>query len=289
MTRRLARRNVGAVEVFPIGLGCAAFSLDLDGEPARASTTIAAALDAGVDLFDTALAYTTAARPHHNERMLREILGRSGAVDTVLVSTKGGHFRDNDRFPVDGRPATLRRNCESSLRALGVDAIDLYHLHWPDPVVPIQESVGALADLQREGMIRQIGVSNVDLYQLREAQRAATIASVQNRFSIYHRDGLDVIEHCHRTGTAFLAHSPLGGSRRIGADRAPGTIEQVAARHDATRAQVALAWLLAVSPIVIAIVGATRPQNIRTAAAAADLELTAGDIVALNDPARPGE
>ncbi|WP_433382984.1 aldo/keto reductase [Actinoplanes sp. CA-142083] len=251
-----------------IGLGCAAFSLDLADQPGRARETIRAALDSGVRLLDTALVYTPAGEKNHNERLLREFVSPS-----VTISTKGGHYRDGDSFPIDGRPATLRAHCEASLRALGVDRIDLYHLHWPDPRVPIEESVGALAALRADGKIDRIGVSNVDLDRLRRARSVAPIAAVQNRLSVFEQTSLPLARHCAETGTAFLAYSPLRGSD------APAQLEAIAAAHGATPQQIALAWLLALG--VIPLVGATRPASVRSAVDTASISLTKDEIGAL--------
>ncbi|HEX5115419.1 MAG TPA: aldo/keto reductase [Pseudonocardiaceae bacterium] len=244
-------RRIGDLAVFPVGLGCAGFSLDHADDPARAERTVRTAVDAGITLLDTALAYTPAGQDNHNERLLRRILAGLPDRDRIVVATKGGHCRDGDTFPIDGRPSTLAAHCASSLRALGVDRIDLYHLHHPDPAVPIEESVGALVELRDAGHIAHIGVSNVSLDQLRRAQRVAPIASVQNKLSIHDRANLDVAEHCFRTGVAFLAYSPLGGS-----GRSSGPVG------------TALTWLLELRPNVIPVVGATRPRHAGEAAAA---------------------
>ncbi len=272
------RRAVGTAETSAIGLGCAAFSLSLADQPGRAAETIRAALGAGITLLDSALVYTPAGRDNHNERLLREVLAGAGAHPPVLISTKGGHYRDGDTFPIDGRPETLRAHCEASLRSLGVERIDLYHLHWPDPQVPIEDSVGALTELQRAGKVDQIGVSNVDLAQLRRAERAGRIAAVQNRFSVFDQGSLDVVRHCERTGTAFLAYSPLGGA---GGRQPPAALLAVAERHDVTPPEAALAWLLALAPVVIPIVGATRPASVLSAAAATSIGLPEDDVDAL--------
>jgi pyridoxine 4-dehydrogenase len=188
-------RVVGELALPAIGLGCAGFSLDHDNDADRATRTIRAAVEAGMTLLDTALAYATA-DGRSNEALLRQVLGPT----PVVISTKGGHFRSGDSFPVDGRPDALRQHCEQSLRNLGVERIDLYHLHWPDATVPIEESLGALADLQRAGKIHHIGVSNVDLDQARAAHRVTAIASVQNQLSLFHQAGREVVDWCTEHG-----------------------------------------------------------------------------------------
>jgi aryl-alcohol dehydrogenase-like predicted oxidoreductase len=285
MTCRLtAHRTVGGTAVSALGLGCAGFSLDHAGDPARAERTVRAAVEQGVTLLDTALAYTPAGAGNHNERLIRSIVARMPAADRdrLLIATKGGHCRSGDAFPVDGRPATLRAHCEASLRALGTDTLALYHLHWPDPGVPLEDSVGALAELQRAGKIERIGVSNVGLDQLRRAQSTAVIASVQNRLNVFEQDHRALLEHCERTGTAFLAHSPLGGAAHPGRTDPPAALAGVAAAHGITPAQTALAWLLALSPAVIPIVGASRPESLASAVGATRTQLSPQEMSALS-------
>jgi aryl-alcohol dehydrogenase-like predicted oxidoreductase len=273
-------RAIGPVRVSPIGLGCASLSIDHGDDQNRGQDAVAAALDAGVTLLDTALAYTTMTEPNHNERLIRRVLAQAPDRE-VLVATKGGHFRAGAAFPIDARPATLRRHCELSLRALGVEQLGLYQLHWPDPAVPIAESVGTLAQLQQEGKIARLGVSNVDLAQLAEAKRVATIVSVQNKFSLFHQAGRDVLDYCTEAGIAFLAYSPLRGLPSA----EPAVAEQLAALaevHVASPARVALAWLLAQSPRLIPIAGATRRSTVVDAASAGGLTLGAGELASLD-------
>jgi aryl-alcohol dehydrogenase-like predicted oxidoreductase len=270
-------RRIGTLAVSAIGLGCAGFSLDHVDDPDRATRTIGAAIDAGITLLDTALAYTPAGQANHNERLLRHVLAELRPAGRIVVATKGGHFRHGDTFGIDGRPRTLIAHCDASLRSLGVERIDLYHLHWPDPEVPIEESVGALVELRRAGKIDNIGLSNVDLPQLRRAQRVAEIAAVQNRLSVLDQRHRAVADHCHRAGIPFLAYSPLGGSSH----RSPPLLAAIARDHDASPEQIALAWLLALHPNVIPIVGASRPDHATQAAAAVDLVLSVPEIAAL--------
>jgi aryl-alcohol dehydrogenase-like predicted oxidoreductase len=274
------RRAIGPLWTFPVGLGLADLSLTHAAEPDRAVRTIHAGLHGGMTLFDTALAYTPRGVAHHSERSLGRVLADVRPLATrPLVVTKGGHFRTGTGFAIDGRPATLRRHCESSRRALGVDRIDLYLLHHPDPAVPIEASVGALAALQADGVVDQIGVSNVDIEQLRRAQRVAPIAAVQNPLSVLDQRHRPMVEHCAQTGVAFLAYSPLGGPGRLA--RAGAQLADIAQSHSVSRAQMALAWLLAISPATIPIVGATRPEHAADAAAAARLSLTPSEVEAL--------
>jgi aryl-alcohol dehydrogenase-like predicted oxidoreductase len=271
-------RLIGGVPVGAIGLG--AMPMSTEDRPPRdqAVRTVHAALDAGVTLIDTADAYcSSAADVGHNERLVGEaVAAYAGDRDAVLVATKGGHTRLGDgSWGLDGRPEHLRRACEASLSALGVEAIGLYQLHRPDPAVPVPESVGALADLQREGKVRLVGVSNLNEEQIHQALEVADIVSVQNEFSPRFRSSAGEIDCCAELGLAFLAWSPLGGMAAAGdlQDRHPAFAE-VAAEHGVSAQQVALAWELDRSPCVIPIPGASRPATILDSAAAASLVLT---------------
>jgi pyridoxine 4-dehydrogenase len=228
-----------------------------------------AALESGVRLIDTALAYTRPGIESFAEQVVAAAL-RRWRGERPVVATKGGHWRDGDDFPVDGRPSTLRRHCEISLRTLGVERLDLYQLHHVDPDVPLTESVGALAGLHDEGKVAAIGLSNVTIPQLQEARTVASIASVQNQLSFAVRDDLPTVEYCTREGIAYLAYMPLGGPGAMAGNRfAP--LRSVAARTGTSAHRLAVAWVLAQSDAVVALVGASRPASIRDSAAAAPL------------------
>jgi aryl-alcohol dehydrogenase-like predicted oxidoreductase len=276
---------IGTTAVFPVGLGCAGLSLDHADDPNRAVRTIDAAVRAGVTLLDTAYAYTPAGELSHNERLIRRVLATIRPHPRIVISTKGGHYRDGDTFGIDGRPATLRAHCEASLRSLGIERIDLYHLHWPDPSLAIEESVAGLVELQRAGKIDQIGLSNVDRTQLHRAQAVATIASVQNRLSVFDQRHRDLADYCRRNNIAFLAYAPLGGAGYLTRHQLPPAVAGVARRHVASPDRVALAWLLARHPNVVPLVGATRPEHAVSAVAATDLTLTTADLEALTGSA----
>ena len=274
----MQRRTLGDIQVSAIGLG--AMPLSLEDRPSReqAISTIHAALDAGITLIDTADAYCRGADDTgHNERLVADALRSwSGDRDSVIVATKGGHFRLGDgSWHVNGTPDYLRSACEASLAALGVDVIDLYQFHRPDPDVPVPESVGALADLQREGKVRYVGVSNFSARQLDEVAPLVDLASVQNEFSPAFRRSEEEVRHCEERGIAFLAWSPLGGMGAAAdlANLHPAFAE-VAAELEVSPHQVALAWELQLSPAVIPIPGASRPATITDSARAADLVLT---------------
>ena len=231
--------------------------------------------------LDTARAYTAVAEEAHNETIIARALDRLGLRDGVIVGTKGGHFRGPDGWGIDASPDALRRDCEASLRALGVDAIDLYFLHHPDPQVPIAESVGALAQLRDDGAVRAIGVCNVTIEQLGAARDESSIDAVQNPFSPYGGDRA-VLELCTAESIPFLAYSPLGGARRP----APlidisATARRIATERGESIETVMLAWLLAQSPTLIALTGASRPQSLASSMRAARLKLAADDVAAI--------
>ncbi|GAA3177253.1 aldo/keto reductase [Nonomuraea roseoviolacea] len=289
-TRSLTRR-LGPVEVGPVGVG--AMPLSIEGRPGeeRAVATIHAALDAGVTLVDTADSYHWHAGEigHNEELVARALAAYGGDRDAVLVATKGGRGRPGDgTWTVTGTPEHLKRACEGSLRRLGVEAVGLYQLHKPDPAVPWAESVGALRDLLDEGKIRMAGVSNVDTAQILQARDILGdgLVSVQNRYSPAVRDSEPELELCARLGLAFLPWSPLGGLSRSSLDGPSGqepdprmaAFHEIAAERGVSPQRVALAWLLARSPVVIPIPGASRPETIRDSAAAAALTLTDAEL-----------
>lgn len=288
----MQRRPIGSVEVGAIGLGAMHFSFAEPRDDERSIRAVHAAIDAGVTLLDTALCYSTpsfrCANPwgineSHNEWLVGRALRSHPRGGEVLVATKGGHFRDGGTFPKDGRPESIKAHCELSLRTLEVEAIGLYQLHWPDPDVPIAESMGAFADLQQEGKILAAGGSNFSIEQIEEARTVCELVSVQNRFSPQEAGDRATLEHCAAAGIAYLPWSPLGGGGR--AAQAAGELPafaEVAARHEASVAQVILAWHLAQSPTVIPIPGTRRPEAAVECAAAADLELTGADLAELD-------
>ncbi len=265
-----------------LGLGTAGFIFN--GSPTeRSLDTIATALDGGIRLIDTARAYSRIGEESSAEALVAEAL-RSDSEGRALVATKGGHWREGESFPIRGDAATLRRHCHDSLSTLGIERIELYQLHHVDPAVPLGESVAALRDLGSEGLIRRIGLSNVSLAQVREAESIAPIAAVQNRLSLGRPVDHALLRHCERSGIAFLAYSPLGGRGAA----VPPVVEAVARRHAASSAQVMLAWLFAQSASVVPLVGATRAASVRDALAARDLTLSVGDLLDLDEGA-PGE
>ena len=277
-------RKLGGADVFPIGLG--AMPMSLSGRPPEEQSirAVHAALDAGVNLIDTADAYSVdRSDVGHNERLIAKAL--QGRREGVLVATKGGHTRTHDGgWRLDGSREHLRAACEASLKALDTDRIDLYQFHRPDPDVPYAESIGALKELQDEGKVRWIGISNADTDQIEEALAIADIVSVQNELSLEHTApiGYGEVELCAERGIAFLPWSPLGGiAKAADAAAAHDPVQQVADAHGVSPQRVALAWLLALSPVMIPIPGASRPESIQDSARAAGLELSHDELQAI--------
>jgi aryl-alcohol dehydrogenase-like predicted oxidoreductase len=278
-------RPLAGGSAFPVGLG--AMPLSGVGRPDRdqAMRTVHAALDAGVTLVDTADAYCLARHDTgHNEVLVAEALASwPGDRDTVVVATKGGHVRGDDgSWALDGRPEHLRAACDASRARLRVDAIDLYQFHRPDPAVPFAESVGAMADLRREGKVRHVGLSNVDVDQIGEAGAIVEVASVQNQLGPDFRTSLGEARRCAELGIAFLAWAPLGGGGSAGrlGELHPAFAEVAAARGVSAQ-RVAIAWLLAAAPTVVPIPGARRPETILDSVAGAELELDEAELALL--------
>ncbi|MBO9568143.1 MAG: aldo/keto reductase [Cellulomonas iranensis] len=281
-------RNLAGVPVSAVGLGGMPMSIEGRPDRERSVATIHAALDAGVTLIDTADAYHLHAdEVGHNEELIAQAL-RSWGGDTsgVVVATKGGHLRPGDgSWTLDGSPEHLRAAAQASARRLGVEQIGLYQFHRPDPQVPYAESLGAIVELLDSGLIRMAGISNADPDQIRLAQEllGGRLASVQNQYSPSFRSSQPELELCAELGVAFLPWSPLGGIRSA---RDLGTryaaFQEVADAHGVSPQQVTLAWELAQADVVIPIPGASRPASIQDSVRAADLELTADEVAALD-------
>jgi aryl-alcohol dehydrogenase-like predicted oxidoreductase/predicted kinase len=249
-----------------------------------ARETIAAAVEVGVTVFDTARAYgRDESELGHNERLLAAALRACGATANARVVTKGGMSRPRGEWVPDGRAKAIRADCEASLAALDGLPIDLYLIHAPDPRTPWRTSIRALARLLDEGLVKRIGLSNVNRGQLDEALELAPIAAVQVALSVFDDRALrgGVVERCAEAGLAVIAHSPLGGPRRANAVARQKLLADIAEARGASAAEVALAWLLDLSPAVVAIPGARRPETARAAPAAATLALDDGERAAL--------
>jgi pyridoxine 4-dehydrogenase len=219
----------------------------------------------GIDLIDTADSYG----PEVSENLIAEAL--HPYPDGMVVATKGGLRRTGPgQWPRDARPERLRECCEGSLRRLRLECIDLYQLHAPDENVPYEESVGALGELQDEGKIRHIGISNVTTEQLEQARGLVEVTTVQNRYNLTDRSSEDVLEACEQAGIGFIPWFPLATGSL--AERG-GPLDQIARSHDATPGQVALAWLLARSEVMLPIPGTSSAEHLEENVAAARLEL----------------
>ena len=243
-------------------------------DPANALTVLRRAVELGVNFIDTSDAYG----PEVNERQIADAL--HPYPEDLVVATKGGLIHERaGEWVRDGRPETLRAALEGSLKRLQLDRIDLYQLHSVDPGVPVEESVGALVELQTEGKIRHIGVSNVDARQLAQARQVATIVSVQNRYNLVDRHSEGVLEACERDGIAFIPWLPLGFGDLT---RGGGRLADLAALRNATQAQVALAWLLRRSPAMLPIPGTSSLEHLEENVAAASLELTEPEFAELS-------
>ncbi len=232
----------------------------------------------GVNLIDTADAYG----PEVSEELIREAL--APYPDDLVIATKGGLERSGPgRWHANGRPKHLRRACEGSLKRLGLDQIDVYQLHTPDRRVPYEESVGALTELKDEGKVRHIGVSNVTVAQLRVAQSLTPVVSVQNRYNLTDRAAEDVLDVCEAEGIGFLPWYPLATGTLA---RRGGPLDEVAAAHGATPGQVALAWLLQRSPVMLPIPGTGSVAHLEENVAAAALTLSPEELQALSEAQR---
>jgi aryl-alcohol dehydrogenase-like predicted oxidoreductase len=255
-------------------------STDGDRDDAIALQTIAAAAEAGISIFDTAHAYAAnEVAPGDNERLVARALRRCGADQRARIVTKGGMTRTAGGWVPDGRAKAILGDCEASLAALDGLAIDLYLIHAPDPRTPWQTSIRALARLRHEGAVRRVGLSNVNRRQLEEAVDLVEIAAIQVALSPLDdgavRAGL--LDFCEERGIAVIAHSPLGGPRRARSLARRQELTDVARARGTIAEEVALAWVVALSPVVVAIPGARRPETARSAARAATLRLEPGE------------
>jgi aryl-alcohol dehydrogenase-like predicted oxidoreductase len=260
--------------------------LSVEGRPdaVQARSTIRAALEAGVTFLDTADSYhALAGEVGHNELIVADALAAARA-EGVFVATKGGLLRPGDgTWGLDGRPEHLKRAARASAERLGVEAIDLFQFHRPDPAVPFEESIGALAELLDEGVIRAAGLSNATADQIRIARRllADGLVSVQNRFNPFDTSSLPELRLCGELGLAFLPWSPLGRPTTTGTVL-PSEFERIGRAHGVGTYQVVLAWEMALEPVVIPIPGARRAASIVDSAKAGDLELSPEELLALD-------
>jgi aryl-alcohol dehydrogenase-like predicted oxidoreductase len=283
----MQQRRIGEWQVGAVGLGAMHLSTDQRPDEATAIRVIHTALDEGVTLIDTADAYTPSERGlGHNEEIVAKALKEyGGSTDDVVVATKGGHTRDGASWGLNGRPEYLRKAAEDSCRRLGVDAIDVYQHHRPDPDVPYEETMRALRELVDAGLVKKAGISNADPEQIRLAHQIVgdDLAVVQNQFSPVFRSSEPELWLCDELGITFLPWSTLGGLRGakdVGSTTA--VFGEVADKYGASPQRVALAWMLAKSPVVIPIPGASRPESVKDSAAAPTLELAEDDLARLD-------
>lgn len=277
----------GAPAVTAVGFG--GMHLSIQGRPAseaEAIKVVHAVLDGGVTLLDTANVYCLDEKDiGHNERLFAKALKTwRGTRSSVVVATKGGITRSGRDWGVDGRPAHLLAACDRSLKALGVERIDLYQLHRPDPAVPFLESVGALAELQRKGKIRWIGLSNVSVEQIEAARTIVTVVTVQNRLNPFFREALEtgVVAHCEQHGIGFLAYSPVGGGRLNLKLPTHPSLTPMARRNKVSTHAAVLAWCLSKGKTVIVIPSARTVEHAVDSLTAADLTLSIQELAVID-------
>jgi pyridoxine 4-dehydrogenase len=267
----------GDIHVRRLGFGAMRITGDgIWGPPRDHDAAIAVlrrAVELGVNFIDTANSYG----PEVSEELIAEAL--HPYPGGLVIATKGGLTRSGpSQWERDGRPEHLREACEGSLRRLRVERVDVYQLHAVDPEVPLEESVGTLAELRDEGKVGHVGLSNVDTDQLARAREIVPIVSVQNRYSIGDRVAEPALEACEKDGIAFIPWFPLAA----GGLEAEGALSRIADTHDATPFQVALAWLLARSPVMLPIPGTSSVDHLSENVAAASLRLTEEEFAQLS-------
>jgi pyridoxine 4-dehydrogenase len=239
-------------------------------DPEGAKRLLRRVVELGVNLIDTADSYG----PEVSENLIAEAL--HPYPEGLVIATKGGLRRSGPgQWPRDAAPERLKQCCEASLRRLRLERIDLYQLHSPDPRVPLEDSVGALKELQDEGKIRHIGVSNVSVEELDRARALVDVVTVQNRYNLTERQSESVLGACERDGLGFIPWFPLA----IGELARPGgPLDDLARTHDAAPGQLALAWLLARSPVMLPIPGTASIEHLEENVAAASIELSRDEV-----------
>jgi pyridoxine 4-dehydrogenase len=247
-------------------------------DPEEARRLLRRVVELGIDLIDTADSYG----PEVSENLIAETL--HPYPDGLVIATKGGLLRSGpSQWPRDARPEHLREACEGSLRRLRLDRIDLYQLHSPDDKVPFEDSVGTLRELQDEGKIRHVGLSNVSVEELNQARGIVEVVTVQNRYNLEDRDSEDVLEACEQAGIGFIPWFPLAVGRLA---EPGGPLDRIASGHDATPAQIALAWLLARSPVMLPIPGTSSVEHLEENLAAAEIELSADELAEIGNASK---
>jgi pyridoxine 4-dehydrogenase len=247
----------------------------------NAKKVLRRAVELGVDFIDTADAYG----PEVSELLIAEAL--HPYPKGLVIATKGGHTRPGpNQWVPNGRPEYLTQCVEKSLKRLKLDRIDLYQLHRIDPKVPVEESLGALKKMQEAGKIRHVGLSEVSVKEIEQAKRVLPIVSVQNQYNIENRRSEDVLAYCEKEKMAFIPWAPIGGSSGHSLTKAGGALEAEAKRHNATVVQLALAWLLHRSPVMVPIPGTSSVAHLEENVAAAKISLTAEEWGAIEALAR---
>ena len=230
------------------------------------------AVELGANFIDTADAYG----PDVSENLLKEALH---PYKGLVIATKGGMTRSGpNQWHADGRPEHIREACDASLNRLGVEQIELYQFHRPDPNVPFTDSVKTFFELQKQGKVKHVGLSNVSVDQLQQAMELGEIVSVQNRYSLFDRDSEDVLAFCQQHGIMFIPWYPIGGGNEFGEQ----TLEQIAQKYQATTRQIGIAWLLQHSPVMVPIPGTGSVGHLEENMQAADLKIESEDIATLD-------
>ena len=273
----------GDIEVTRLGFGAMRITGDgIWGPPKDRDAAIAVLKrlpELGVDLIDTADAYG----PEDSENLIHEALH---PFDGIHVATKGGFTRHGPGIWAEvGRPEYLRQCCLMSLRRLGVETIDLWQLHRIDPKVPREEQFGLMKELQDEGKVRHLGLSEVSVEEIKAAQEVFEVATVQNLYNLTNRQSDDVLDYCEPQGIGFTPWFPLAAGELA---EPGGAVAEIAAAHDATAGQVALAWLLARSPVMLPIPGTSSVEHLEENVAAAQLKLTFDELARLDKTAAGG-
>ncbi len=280
--------GLSAPKVSEIGFG--GMPLSIQGRPSderEAIRVIHSVLDARVTLIDTADVYCLDDGDiGHNERLVaKAVATRPGMREQLVIATKGGLTRPVGRWDRDAHPARLKQACEQSLQALGVEQIALYQLHAPDPSVPFGDSVAALSELQQEGKIRWIGLSNVSVGEIQEAEQLVQVETVQNRLNPFFREALEtgVARYCAHRGIGFLAYSPMGGGRLNRKLPDHPTLRPIAERHGISPHAVVLAWVMAQADSVIPIPAARTVEHALDSLTAAEVRLSADELAAIDE------
>jgi pyridoxine 4-dehydrogenase len=247
-------------------------------DPEEATRVLHRVVELGLNLIDTADSYG----PEVSENLIAEAL--HPYPDDLVIATKGGLRRTGPgQWPHDARPERLKECCEGSLRRLKLERIDLYQLHAPDPKVPYADSVGALKELQEEGKIRHVGVSNVSTEELEEARGIVDVVSVQNRYNLEDRHSEDVLEACEQAGIGFIPWFPLATGRLA---EPGGPLDRIAREHEATPAQIAVAWLLARSPVMLPIPGTSSVEHLEENVGAMQIQLSREEVDEIGSASR---